>query len=129
MSNPDDSTTIEAIRTVFAALDDAFERRDENAILSMTTADQVTIMPNFAGPQPLTESLRSLSDVKIEKRVVSEFAVTVLGPDAALVTHVADMEGTYRGEPLPSRAFVSGIMVRRDGRWLEKTYQVTTLKP
>ena len=75
------------------------------------------------------EPLRSLSDVKIEKRVVSEFAVTVLGPDAALVTHVADMEGTYRGEPLPSRAFVSGIMVRRDGRWLEKMYQVTTLKP
>lgn len=55
--------------------------------------------------------------------------VTLLGPDAALRTFVADLKGSFKGKPLPARAFVNETLVKRDGKWIERFFQITTLKP
>ena len=35
----------------------------------------------------------------------------------------------FKGEPLPGRVFVNETLVLRDGKWIERLYQVTALKP
>ena len=60
---------------------------------------------------------------------LTEPRVTVLGPNAAMRTVIMALEGSYKGEPLPKRIFKTQIMVKQDGRWLEKFYQSTVLKP
>ena len=35
----------------------------------------------------------------------------------------------YNGKPIPSPAFVTAIMVRQDGQWKERFYQITAVQP
>jgi hypothetical protein len=49
--------------------------------------------------------------------------------DAALRTFTADLKGSFKGKPLPAKVFATEILVRRNGKWIERFYQVTTLKP
>ena len=53
----------------------------------------------------------------------------LLGPDAAMRTFTAKLDGTFKGELLSARVFVTQIMQKLDGKWREKFYQVTALKP
>ena len=39
------------------------------------------------------------------------------------------LEGTFQGKPVPPKIFVTEIVVRRDGRWLEMLYQMTPIGP
>ena len=61
--------------------------------------------------------------------VGEDVTVTLLGPDAAIRTFIADMKGSYKGKPFAPRVFVTETLVRRDGKWLERQYQTTPLKP
>jgi hypothetical protein len=55
--------------------------------------------------------------------------VSLLGADAAMRTFTADLKGSFKGKSLPARVFATEILVKRDGKWIERFYQVTTLKP
>ncbi|MGD0532136.1 MAG: hypothetical protein ABSA62_07640 [Methyloceanibacter sp.] len=48
-----------------------------------------------------------------------------MGADAALRAITADLDGTF----IPKRVFVTSVMVRQDGQWRERFYQVTAMKP
>ena len=52
----------------------------------------------------------------------------MLGPDAAMRTFTR-LDGTYKGKPIPSPVFVTAIMVRQDGQWKERLYQITAVGP
>jgi hypothetical protein len=55
--------------------------------------------------------------------------VSLLGNDAALRTFTADLKGSFKDKPLPAKVFATEVLVKHDGRWIERFYQVTTLKP
>ena len=55
--------------------------------------------------------------------------VALLAPDVALRTFSAELKGTFQGKKLPSRVFATELLVQRDGKWVERFYQVTTLEP
>jgi hypothetical protein len=55
--------------------------------------------------------------------------VVLLGPDVALRTLTAKLDGTYEGGPLSGNVFITSILVNEDGKWLERFYQVTRLAP
>ena len=55
--------------------------------------------------------------------------MVLLAPDVALRTFIAELKGSFKGKPLPARAFVNETLVRRDGKWIERLFQVTTLEP
>jgi hypothetical protein len=38
------------------------------------------------------------------------------------------LKGSFRGTPLPARAFVNETLIQRDGKWIERFFQITTLK-
>jgi hypothetical protein len=54
--------------------------------------------------------------------------VVLLAPDVVLRTFIAELKGSFKGTPLPARAFVNETLVRRDGKWIERLFQVTTLE-
>jgi len=124
-----EAETIAAVNAAAAALDNAFERQSAEEIKHMMRADHIAVTPYYDAPQSVDEQIASLPELKYEQTNVGAVKVDVLGPDAAMRTFTARLEGTYKGKPIPSPAFVTAIMVRQDGQWKERFYQVTAVQP
>jgi hypothetical protein len=121
-----DADTIAAINASSNALDKAFGERDIATIKALMTPDHVTVTPYYDGPQSVDDQIASLPDLDYGQTIIGEPSVALLGPDVALRTFIAD---SFKGKPLPARAFVNETLVKRDGKWIERFFQVTTLKP
>jgi uncharacterized protein (TIGR02246 family) len=65
---------------------------------------------------------------KIESFVMNDFSAHVFG-DAAIVTTIVVMKGTYKGNDLSGRSRSIDYFVKRDGRWQAISTQNTTIKP
>ena len=123
-----EAETIAAVNAA-AALDDAFERQSAEEIKRMMTPDHIAVSSYYGAPQTVAEQIASLPELKYEQTIVGAVKVDVLGPDAALRTFTARLDGTYQGKPVPSPVFVTAIMVRQDGQWKERLYQITAVQP
>jgi ketosteroid isomerase-like protein len=121
--------TIEAVDNAAAMLDEAFEAQDAGAIKSLTTPDHVAVTHYYGAPQSVAEQIASLPDLKYKQTNLTEPTVKLLGPDAAMRTFIAKLDGTYKGRSLNAKVYVTSIMAKRDGKWLEQFYQVTSLAP
>jgi hypothetical protein len=124
-----DAETIAAINAAAAALDNAFERQSADEIKHMMTADHIAVTPYYDAPRTVAEQIASLPELKYEQTNIGPVNVDVLGPDAGMRTFTARLDGTYQGKPIPSPVFVTAIMVRQDGQWKERFYQVTAVQP
>jgi hypothetical protein len=124
-----EAETIAAINAAAAALDNAFERQIADEIKHMMTADHIAVTPYYDAPQTVAEQIASLPELKYEQTNIGAVKVDVLGPDAGMRTFTARLDGTYKGKPIPSPAFVTAIMVRQDGQWKERFYQITAVQP
>lgn len=124
-----DADTIAAVNASSNALDKAFGERDIATIKALMTPDHVTVTPYYDGPQSVDDQIASLPELDYGQTIVGEPSVALLGPDVALRTFIADLKGSFKGKPLPARAFVNETLVKRDGKWIERFFQVTTLKP
>jgi hypothetical protein len=128
-AQPGEVDIVAAVNAEAAALDHAFERQDAEAIKALTTPDHVAVTPYYGAPQTVAEQTTSLPDLKYAQTNIGAVAVTLLGSDAAMRGFTADLDGTFMGKPIPKRVFVNSIMVRQDGQWRERFYQVTAMKP
>ncbi len=128
-SQPGDVATIEAIDNAAAKLDEAFETGDAETIKSLMTPDHIAVSPYYGAPQTVAEQIASLGDFEYAQTDVGEPTVTLLGSDVAIRTGIVDLKGSYQGKPLPARVFATEIMVKREGKWLERVYQATALTP
>ena len=128
-ANAGEPATVAAINAASAALDDAFERQSAEDIKRMMTADHIAVTPYYDTPQTAAAQIASLPELKYKQTNTGEVKVVVLGPDAGMRTFTARLDGTYKGKAIPPDVFVTSIMVREDGQWREKFYQVTALQP
>ena len=44
-------------------------------------------------------------------------------------TLTAKFDGTFEGRSLSGDVFITSILVKQDGKWLERFYQVTRIAP
>jgi ketosteroid isomerase-like protein len=123
-----DAETFRAINASSNALDEAFAKRDVEAIKSLMTPDHVSVTPYYDGPQSVADQIASLSELDYGQTIVGKPSIVLLSPDVALRTFIADLKGSFKGEPLPTRAFVNETLVKRDGKWIERFFQITTLR-
>ena len=128
-ANAGEPATVAAINAASAALDDAFERQSAEDIKRMMTADHIAVTPYYDTPQTAAAQIASLPELKYKQTNTGEVKVVVLGPDAGMRTFTARLDGTYKSKTIPPDVFVTSIMVREDGQWREKFYQVTALQP
>jgi ketosteroid isomerase-like protein len=124
-----DAETVAAVNASSNALDDAFEKSDVAAIKALMTPDHITVTPYYDGPQTVDDQIATLPELDWQQTIVGEVAVALLGPDVAMRTFTADLKGSFKGKPLPKQVYATEILVKRDGKWIERFYQVTTLKP
>ena len=123
-----DAETFAAINASSNALDEAFAKRDVEAIKSLMTPDHVSVTPYYDGPQSVADQIASLSELDYGQTIVGKPSIVLLSPDVALRTFIADLKGSFKGKPLPTRAFVNETLVKRDGKWIERFFQITTLQ-
>lgn len=128
-ANAGEPATVAAINAASAALDDAFERQSAEDIKRMMTADHIAVTPYYESPQTVAEQIATLPDLKYAQTITGDVKVVVLGPDAGMRTFAARLDGTYKGKTISPDVFVTSIMVREDGQWREKFYQVTAMQP
>lgn len=125
----EDAATIAAVNAAENALDDAFGRRDEATIRALMTPDHITVTPYYDGIQTVDDQIASLGELDYGETIIGEPRVVFLAPDVAVRTFAAELNGSFRGKPLPAKAFVNETVVRRDGKWIEALFQVTALEP
>jgi uncharacterized protein (TIGR02246 family) len=109
-----------AVRTIQMA----FNKGDADALKGLMTEDHVTIL-SYAQFASAADLLKALSDWQYTEYKMDGLKVKTLGKDVALVSYQAVMKGTYKGKPVPSPVQVSEVWVKRDGKWLEASYQET----
>ena len=124
-----DADAVAAVNASSNALDAAFEKQDAETIKALMTPDHITVTPYYDGPQTVEDQIASLSEFDWQQTIVGDVDVAILSPDVALRTFTADLKGTFKGKKLPSQVFATEFLVKRDGKWVERFYQVTTLKP
>ena len=93
------------------------------------TPDHISVTPYYDGPQTTDDQIASLPQLKWDQKIVGDVKVSMLGDDAAMRTFTADLKGSFKGKALPAEVFATEILVKRDGKWIERFYQVTTLEP
>lgn len=125
----DDASTIAAINKASAQLDDAFVKGNAKEIRRGMTSDHLAVTAYYDGPQSVEAQIASLGDLHYSQKNLAGPDVILLGPQAALRTFTAEFVGTFKGKEIPRHQFVTSVMVKRDGRWLVRFYQTTTLKP
>lgn len=123
-----DAGEIEAINKAAAALDAAFEKDDVGTVKQLMTPDHIAVAPYYDGPQSAADQAASLPDLKYGQTIVGDVSVVFIGPDTALRSFTAELNGSFKGRPIPRRAFISAIWVKQDGAWVERFYQVTALR-
>ena len=119
---------IEAVDNAAGMLDEAFEARNAEAIKALTTPDHVAVTHYYQEPRTVEQQIASLPDLKYEQTNLTEPAVMLLGSEVAMRNFTAKLDGSYQGRPLTATVYVTQLMVLREGKWLERFYQVTDLK-
>ena len=75
----------------------------------------------------MAEQIASLPELKYKQTNLTEPTVTMLSPDVAMRTFTAKLDGTFKGQSFSDSVFITSIMVKQGGTWLERFYQVTDL--
>jgi Domain of unknown function (DUF4440) len=119
---------IEAIDNAAGMLDEAFEAQDAEAIKALTTPDHMAVTHYYQEPRTVEQQIASLPELKYKQTNLTEPVVTLLGSEVAMRHFTAKLNGSYQGKPLTATVYVTQLMVMRDGKWLERFYQVTDLK-
>jgi ketosteroid isomerase-like protein len=115
------------IEKAITALNDAFKVGDAALIKALETDDHLSVTI-WGGTQTREESLKTLPDLKLSAYTPAKMKITVMGPDAALVTYQLELKGTYKGKDVPAKNFASAVWVRKSGKWMEHYYQETPLE-
>lgn len=57
------------------------------------------------------------ADCEIKSYAIFNAQMTVLGPNAALITHKTTVDGTCSGQPSPPNSWVASVYVRESNQW------------
>ncbi|WP_439620421.1 nuclear transport factor 2 family protein [Gemmata sp.] len=115
------------VEKAIAALNDAFKAGDGALVKALETDDHLSVT-TWGGTQTRDESIKTLPDLKLTAYTPAKLKITVLGPDAALVTYALELKGTFKGKDVPAKNFASAVWVRKGGKWLEAYYQETPVE-
>ncbi len=114
----------EEVEKAKQVLQAAYNSRDANAIQQRTTADHLSITTLYKFFSQ-ADQLKALPDCKFSSYKMGDLQVIPLTKDVVQLTFRADIEGTFQGRQLPSKIRGVETWVRRDGKWLQASYQST----
>jgi uncharacterized protein (TIGR02246 family) len=102
----------------------AFNKGDVDTLKSLMTEDLITTLA-YARFTDRAELLKVLGELKISEYKMDGLKVKTLTNDVALTSYLATIKGTYKGKAVPSPVQVVEVWIKRDGKWLQASYQET----
>jgi hypothetical protein len=93
------------------------QRKDLQKFASYLAEDFYDIFPD-GRERTKAELLEFLTDADLKDYELSNFRVTLLNDDAAIVTYEVDAHAVVKGEEVSMHNAVTSGWVRRDGKWL-----------
>jgi hypothetical protein len=93
------------------------QRKDLNGFAGYLAEDFYDIFPDGA-ERTKTQLLQFLSEAELREYQLGHFRVTLLNPDAAVVTYQVDARAIIQGRETAMKNAVTSGWAKRDGRWL-----------
>jgi uncharacterized protein (TIGR02246 family) len=112
------------VEAAVQAIQTAFNKGDVDTVKRLMAPDHVSTL-TYARFSNAADQLKVLSDWKFSQYQIDELKVRALTRDAALVLYDATIKGTYQGKDVPSPVHVVEVWIKRDGRWMQASYQET----
>jgi Domain of unknown function (DUF4440) len=106
------------------SLEAAYGSGNVEGIRSGTTTDHIAIAPHWEFFSQ-AQQLAALSDLKVQSYEMHDMKTMQLTKDVVVLTFRADIVGTYQGKKLSPQVRVVETWVKREGTWLQATYQET----
>jgi hypothetical protein len=106
---------------------EAWKNKDPKPFKAWVAADSIGISDQ--GTQNKAALLKEMAagGCEVKSYELSEFKLTMIDSDAAVLTYKGTSDGTCGGEPIKA-AWASTTFVRRGGKWLSLTHQETIAK-
>jgi uncharacterized protein (TIGR02246 family) len=124
-ANADDDPA-QVIEKSVRSLATAYDQGDVESLKRLMTEDHEGTL-TYARFSNRADQLKALADTKIVDYKIDGLKVKVLANDAALATFRATINGTYKGEKVPSPVRVVEVWVKRDDQWRQASYQETPI--
>ncbi|HEV7857704.1 MAG TPA: nuclear transport factor 2 family protein [Pyrinomonadaceae bacterium] len=107
---------------------DAIKNKDFDGFASMLADDQVYISND--GFHDKADTIKGVKALALTDVAFSDWKVTNLDKEAALVTYTLSTKGTANGKPLPSVPVrASTAWMKRNGKWVALYHQDTDVAP
>ena len=106
---------------------DAFKKKDADAFKKTLAPDYVEVIDT--GVKDTAAAVAAMNDIAIEDVTFSEWKMTPINKEAALLTYKVTVKGKFKGEDVPPGPyFEASAYVNRNGEWLAIYYQETQNK-
>jgi uncharacterized protein (TIGR02246 family) len=116
--------TADEVERARQTIQTAFNKGDVDTLKSLMTEDLMTTLA-YARFTNRADLLKVLGELKISEYKMDGLKVKTLTNDVALTSYRATIKGTYKGKAVPSPVQVVEVWIKRDGKWLQASYQET----
>ena len=122
-----DSAAVAAVKDTLVKLEkqswEAWKNHDGKFFSEFLSDDHVEM--GFRGPTNKATVVGAVSGAvcTVKSYEVDKFELAMLAPDTALLTYRAAQDTTCGGKAVPSPVWVSSLLMKRGGRWVNVLYQ------
>lgn len=107
---------------------EAFKNKDTKAFLAIVTDDYTAVIADGNGERDLTGTLDSMKEITINSYTLSDFKLTSIDSNAALLRYQASANYTIGNQEVSGKLAVSDIWVKRGEEWKSLRYHETEMK-
>ena len=107
-------------------LNKAYVLNDIPAIKQLTAANVITIMRDIQTTS-WADQLKLMPKLNTTSFKTKQKTARLLTDTVAQISYIADVEGTFDGNPLTSPVRVLETWTKQDGKWKQSSYQETAL--
>ena len=126
LAGPDDAEVRDEAIAAAKQLNKAYVLNDIPAIKQLTAANNITIMRDIRSIS-WADYLKVLPKLNTTSYKTKQTTARLLTDTVAQISYIADVEGTFDGNPLTSPVRVLETWTKQDGKWKQSSYQETAL--
>lgn len=106
------------------ALWNGWKNKDAKPFQSSLAADGVMIGGEGVGTKGDVVKMMASLPCEVKSFTLSDWKLTMIDPNAALLTYKGAADGTCGGKPIPT-VWASSVWVSRNGKWMAFSHQET----
>ena len=108
------------------ALWNAWKSKDAKPFQNLLAADGVMIGDEGVGTKGDVVKMMASMPCEVKSFTLSDWKLTMVDPNAALITYKGVADGTCQGKPIPP-VWASSVWVNRKGKWMAFSHQESTV--